>query len=1626
MKKLMTMLAAVATAFGLYAADEGFISGAGFDTSDTEGYTWLYDTGSSTGDFVAGYWTGTEKTSIVEEKYTYSGTHPAQFDDDPNRQYDQYLKIDSGTALVSQSILSGGAVQEIDADKGLYFDGLVQFTSFEDDMPAVDDTAKIAMFPMVDDSEAETPVSHLIIKAYGTATNLWTTTQKIDDAWHRVTIKMINNIKKAGTPQAGFVIYIDGNETPVSFDTTKVEGGAFTDAELTPEAAYFNKMGALFGSLVEDTAEVTEVAFGGKGAIDEIAFTETAPTFAGSPKFAYLTGADNIASFNYSTETWRDGEDPLVVMLPIGEETGTAHVTGITAVDGCFVEATEADVDVTAGETSKVGKAKELGATVKIEGLDDQYFENAAAALDVLNKAGEVTAKLVLNAETSDAITIDNADLTLTLDLAGNEIKAVAAEEEGDADAITVTAGALTIIDSVSEYAGKVTAAGEGCSVNCDGGVAAITAGTYNGVLMLADGCAITGGRFSVVDDLENYIPGDAEFKLDGEGYYILQTITDFTVTVPNAEPNTKLAVAINGESVGTEGGEYKVGKDSTLTAVYTADEGYELDGEGEFEISYENKDDEITAPTAIPYVVSVAFDKENTTKYVEEDLATALAAIQAAQAQGKKDILVTCLADELTIENEGRKLVLVKDQLVNCAMPGAWYISGTMKYSGPIEGSVIADEIEIIGGGTIALGVNACVKVDPGTKLTKESFIAPTNYEVVKTENEDFVQFTVAAIVATVAANGASEATPFFDADDALAEVQELEKNSEHFPITVTAVQALTLTVDPQSISLAAGETIEITADSWKFDAFAGNVVLAPGKTIKAKSIADGAKINTIPGYKVVKSAEAEDGYYTWSVEEITYVAQVGDDKFETLAEAFATVDDNQTITLLAAVDESVLYEGAKTFTIDLHGQTWTWNGGQTGNWAALKVFGGNADITIVDGDEGGKMYAAGNGFCIWAKTGTVTISSGKFYNNSNDDYAIYVNGTAAVVINGGEFRNEKDAPYIWKGDLAKLNLNVENNNPNATITVYGGTFSAEPKDDSGVKFVADGYKAVKDAEFEIWSVQEITYVAKIGDDQFETFEEAVAALTADGQTITLIDNATLTDKVTPAFSTTFDMGGFTLTAKLQKAITCSAGKTLNVTNGTIAIADGSHTIEVYGTLNVLNGARIEKDKVSGPVFDVYDAATINIEDGAYLSNGGAGQTFRFKDEFDTSNCTYTVNVKGGTIDGTGANLFDVYKPGATADITISGGTINASTALLRVGTDKDKATVNLTISGGTINATSKNFDVSNDESKLNLTLNGDCKAKFKVDQGLNDYCAEGFKAFKAEGADWYTIVATQLYVANLFVDGQSAPQIELGTDGQKFAKGEKVVATKPGVIDDTVEPDFAKGKTYYVEKLVLFGDPDKVCEFEYDGTTLTKKGDDGIGVDLQGNILTYTVETGDLNPFGAVYVKEYSAQPPVEPVDPGEEKTYNTPDEAKDAADAINKNKDTMINVPEVAKATKEAYLALVAAKVVDGTKVVVDLTADAEGTFKAELDTEIKKAEVAAALTDATADEVTIKTVAGFYYWIEGGVEVGTIKTPGLAEIGDGSTITLGKPELEATTKAFYKLAVGVMDPACKPKE
>ena len=1111
MKKLMTMIAAVATAFGLYATD----TGTSFEGVEAEG-TLESNTNviKELPDFQATaltYWANLDDTAVIKARDVALSNRPEQYDGQANIYC---LELATGTKVIERYAKAGGGTTRI-TDGNLFFDSVVNMTAFEDE-PTIPTDAKIAVWLQdTSDIEEATPATNLVVTINGEnyiADGNW---ESILETWARVTVKAL----KLGNGKIGFVVFV--NSTIVTCTDLAYDMTGYND-----NAKQYAGMKALFPFAGDDTT-IKAAGFAGKGSVDDLVFTETPPSFDYADDFKFFTlGWDTTSVASVEDFT----ANPTNLLVDGLQKTYTyvaqeGYINGSTNITGV------------AGQTYTITAAK-LAATVLK--WDDQaedwkpveggYVSSFADALALVDNTGKFKIEL---GQDEGAITINKA-CDLTLDLAGYVIKSTV---EGTA-AIAVAAGNLTIIDSSAPQTGVVTGYynagtetyGEALSIaSTYTGLVTINAGTFDGAVANSieetpeEHLAITDGLFSVAENeywdacsILATIPDGAEWAKK-DGYFYLKTVTDFTVNVPAAEDNTTLAVTIGGVAAGDTNGVYTVAKGSTLKAVYTADEGYELVGQGVWTVDYDTKDTvTIVAPTAEQIMVDFT----------------------VADFTG---------AELLAVSNGNEKVV-----------------------------------------------------IDQG------KYTVPTN-------------------------------------------------------ATVTLYYAP-----------AADYKLDQTTAEVKIDT-ADQVVDVSGTIKPAK---------------------------------IEYVAQINEDpnkKFETLAEAFAAVQDAETIKLLAAVTEGVLYEGAKKFTIDLNGQTWTWNGGQKGNWAALKVFGGAADITIVDIAKGGKMYAAGDGFCIWAKSGKVTINSGKFYNNSNDDYAIYVNGTAQVVINNGEFRNENDAPYIWKDDLAKLNLNVENNNPNATITVYGGTYSAEPKDDSGVKFVAEGKKAVENEG--IWTVKDIEYATL---------------------TIATVENLTI-----------------------------------SVTNAE-----------------------------------------------------GVAQT-------------------------TGAKF------------------------------DKD--------------------------------------------------------------------LATELYV--------------------------------------TRTPDSG---------------------YELDGYAATE---------------TITMSV-DVTVTGAV--KSAS-----QPVNPGEEKNYDTPEQAADAAQNINEHKDTMINVPTEASGDKAAYLARVEAKV-NGTKVVVDIAADKEATFKTELDTEIKKDTVAAALTDATATKATIATVAGFYYWIEGGVEVGTIKTNGQAVIGDGSTVELTKPALGTTTKAFYKLAVGVKAP------
>lgn len=168
-------------------------------------------------------------------------------------------------------------------------------------------------------------------------------------------------------------------------------------------------------------------------------------------------------------------------------------------------------------------------------------------------------------------------------------------------------------------------------------------------------------------------------------------------------------------------------------------------------------------------------------------------------------------------------------------------------------------------------------------------------------------------------------------------------------------------------------------------------------------------------------KPEQNEDG--TWGVvTETTYVAQIGETKHATLSEALTAVKDGETIKVLApaTVEMTETYAiTGKTITLDLNGQTVTWN---TSAKAAITVKdGGKLTIQDTSANEAGELaftstYAdSGDSTGIYVNpNGTFALQSGTIsYTAAKAGRAIYVGRTGAFAMSGGTVKIAGSAKY-------------------------------------------------------------------------------------------------------------------------------------------------------------------------------------------------------------------------------------------------------------------------------------------------------------------------------------------------------------------------------------------------------------------------------------------------------------------------------------------------------------------------------------------------------------------------------------------------------------------------------------
>ena len=494
-----------------------------------------------------------------------------------------------------------------------------------------------------------------------------------------------------------------------------------------------------------------------------------------------------------------------------------------------------------------------------------------------------------------------------------------------------------------------------------------------------------------------------------------------------------------------------------------------------------------------------------------------------------------------------------------------------------------------------------------------------------------------------------------------------------------------------------------KIEVEGGKFTAKGGNAAVKAynWKDLTPSDFTQNDKVSVSGGTfsSAVDKSLCADGYIptqnadgTFGVKVGKYVAEIGSQGYESLAEAIDAAQDGQTVRLLADVAEDVVI--SKSIALDLGGKTLTntnagkatisvqsgtvtvKNGnvkggtgyynieakkdanltltdvaataGNTGssmidNWGTLTITSGTytGGLNVVKSEEGSVLNISGGTFTRetaprWGITGTVlvygttTITGGTFNEKSTS--------TNARVVVTGRVDGYDSITYVKGGTFNGNGNNVFHHLSPAqaddSFEVSGGTFNKSIPD----YYCADGFIPTKNAGG-TYGVKEGQYVAKVGSKKYETLADAIR-LAAKGKTITLLADVEQNTQLTINKSITLDLNGKTIRNTVD-IWGDKANAILSITNGAKVTITGNGTIDAKEndcyTINVVKG-------------------DLTIENGTFYGNVSVVQVEEG-----------TLSVKGGTFDlhqkweGSSMYLFncidEAYVDGS-ANVAISGGT--------------------------------------------------------------------------------------------------------------------------------------------------------------------------------------------------------------------------------------------------------------------------------------------------------------------------------------------------------------------------------
>ncbi len=359
-----------------------------------------------------------------------------------------------------------------------------------------------------------------------------------------------------------------------------------------------------------------------------------------------------------------------------------------------------------------------------------------------------------------------------------------------------------------------------------------------------------------------------------------------------------------------------------------------------------------------------------------------------------------------------------------------------TITGTGTITSTGIADNSSVIRVGDNTTSYAPSLTIDENVKVTSACSYGVTIFG--KNASETLIVKgtveTTSVVASAISGNGSAGLC------ETTITIGENAKISAANDVAIYQPQAGTLTVNGtvsglsgieiKAGSLTVGESANITATGTLSHTVNNNGTSTRGYAV---AIVENSKYNGVGEVKVSPSAtiagpiatlvdSKKDGFNP-TFDGITMVAEVGDTKYSSLADAFAAATVGQTVKLLSDVKLSAKLEvTCSDVTLDLNGKTISPADDNTiGNFCAVMVHRG-AKLTVDD-------TSAEKTGCIDGGTGTNAFYGAIQLTQKEDTPS---DAKATLVVNNGTIKGNKAA------------ITGNGNRHNTDITINGGTFIA------------------------------------------------------------------------------------------------------------------------------------------------------------------------------------------------------------------------------------------------------------------------------------------------------------------------------------------------------------------------------------------------------------------------------------------------------------------------------------------------------------------------------------------------------------------------------------------------------